>query len=251
MSARSSARRSLVGLALVASACASGETEEMMSHTQAWDPDASAGDEEESTAAAGSETPADDGADDSDGSTCATPCTTPPGDCFEDQGACEAGECVEVPVLAGDACTDGCSGGGFCDASGNCLCVEDCAATCVAGEHSTAMCDDAGMCVRACEAPYDNCDGDWSNGCEVPVGVPHVCDASGLVAEGGCWSAYCGESDAAAARNFGTYHCVDCSTCETPSGGMCHWCNHDTGNWYPAEACSCGAEYENAVCGPA
>jgi hypothetical protein len=229
-------------------ACAGEESEGM---TQAWSPDGSASD---SSGGDSADDMADDAQadDDDDGSaSCATPCTTPPGDCFEDEGSCENGTCVDVPVLAGDACSAGCTGGGFCDATGNCICVEDCASTCTAGPNATAMCDDAGMCVRACTAPFDNCDGDWANGCEVPVGVAHQCDVNGLNADGGCWTAYCGESEAASAFNFGTYHCVDCSTCGVPSGGQCHWCNHDSGNWFPTEPCSCGAEFENAVCGPA
>jgi len=235
----------LVGPLVGPLACAGDESEGM---TQAWTPDGSASDSSAGDAA--DDSAADDGGDD-DGATCATPCTTPPGDCFEDEGSCENGTCVEVPVLAGDACSVGCGGGGFCDATGNCICVEDCAATCTAGPNATAMCDDAGMCVRACTAPFDNCDGDWTNGCEVPVGVPHQCDVNGLNAEGGCWTAYCGESDAAGTFNFGTYHCVDCSTCGVPSAGQCHWCNHDNGNWFPTEACSCGPEFENVACGPA
>ena len=238
----------LAGLGLWLLACAGEESEGM---TQAWSPDGSASD---SSGGGSADDMADDAQadDDDDGSaSCATPCTTPPGDCFEDEGRCENGACVDVPALAGDACSEGCAGGGFCDATGNCICVEDCASMCTAGPNATAMCDDAGMCVRACTAPFDNCDGDWANGCEVPVGVAHQCDVNGLNAEGGCWTAYCGESQTAGAFNFGTYHCVDCSTCGVPSGGQCHWCNHDNGNWFPTEACSCGAEFENAVCGPA
>jgi len=84
----------------------------------------------------------------------------------------------------------------------------------------------------------------------VPVGVAHQCDSNGLNPGGGCWTAYCGDMQAAGVVSFGTYHCVDCSTCGNTDGGQCHWCNHDSGTWYPAEACECG-EYLDAVCGPA
>jgi hypothetical protein len=182
-------------------------------------------------------------------STAGCECGEPPGDCW--QGECEAGDCTWQPRLAGDPCTDDCAAGGFCDAGGTCICTEvqpDCEATCIAGANQTATCDDAGACTIACVAPWQDCDGDTSNGCEVPVGVAHTCSASGLVQSGGCWTAYCGNSASPEATNFGAYHCIDCVTCEEPGGGQCHWCNHGTGTWYDLEACACGAEYLGAVC---
>jgi hypothetical protein len=246
-----SVRIAPLALALVLASVGACDDRKGENMTEAWEPDGTGA--EGSSAAADDDgvddAPADD--DGNDDGSCATPCTTPPGDCFEDQGSCATGQCVQVPVLAGDACSDGCTGGGFCDATGNCICVENCAATCLPADHMTAACDDAGMCVRTCEAPYQDCDADPANGCEVPVGVAHQCDVNGLNAQGGgCWTAYCGESQAAGAFNFGTYHCIDCSTCGVPSAGQCHWCNHDNGNWFPTEACACGAEFENAVCAP-
>lgn len=218
--------------------------------TQAWSPDddggggSSMGGASDSTAA-----PASDDA--ADGAICTGGCNTPPGDCFEPSGTCDDGTCSYAPRLAGETCTTGCTAGGFCDAGGMCICVENCEASCTAGPNATAACNEMGQCIQTCTAPYDNCDGDWSNGCEVPVGVAHTCDANGLNPTGGCWTAYCGESTDPKASNFGTYHCIDCSTCAAPSAGQCHWCNHDTGNFFPTETCDCGADYLNLACGPA
>ena len=206
----------------------------------------------------GADADAEEG-DEGVGGGCEAGCTSPPGDCFEAEGSCENDACVYPPKLAGDTCMDGCSGSGFCDASGSCICsggddgtgnmTDDCEATCVSGPNSTAACDANGDCIVTCEAPYEDCDGDPVNGCEIPVGVPHSCDSGGINMTGGCWTAYCGQSGAATATNFGTYYCADCPTCTELAGGLCHWCNHDTGNFYPTEPCSCGAQYLNVACG--
>ena len=261
--------RVLVVVAALAAGCALGDSGPDGAMTgQGWTPGAEDGGTE-------TDSPADDPADDNgdapaDGATgasCEFGCNEPPGDCFEPSGSCENDSCVYSPVLAGEPCTDDCAGGGFCDASGGCICAsddmgdtggtgdtggnpDDCMMTCTAGAHASAACNAMGDCVVTCESPWEDCDGDPTNGCEVPVGLPHQCDAGGLNPNGGCWTAYCGSASGAGIADFGTYHCVDCPTCEQPSAGQCHWCNHDTGNWYPQEACSCGAQYLDAVCSP-
>lgn len=180
---------------------------------------------------------------------CDAGCDVAPGDCYEEVGTCEDGVCSYPPKLAGEPCADDCEAGGFCDASGQCICsAGGCEDTCTAGEHATASCDDAGRCVRTCEAPWDNCDGDWSNGCEVPVGIPGVCDAAGLNMQTGCWTAWCGASEAPETFNFETYYCADCPTCREEAGQFM-WCNHDTGQWYPSEPGTCDAAYLDVACG--
>jgi hypothetical protein len=181
---------------------------------------------------------------------CDDVCANPPSECHEPTGTCEDSFCSYPPKLAGEICEEDCVGGGFCDASGNCICTSNaCEATCTAGPNATATCDAEGECVRTCDAPWENCDGDWSNGCEVPVGITGVCDAGGLNLDGGCFTAYCGQSAAPDTHNFDTYYCVSCSTCNAPSAGMCRWCNRDTGNWYGAESCDCGGHLDLA-CDP-
>jgi hypothetical protein len=187
--------------------------------------------------------------------------------CTEDDMCDGAGGCVgndiecSGPNTSGGVCNAGvCSGqscvAGFGDCNGdmndgcetplnttsNC---GGCGAGCTAGAHATTDCG-SGSCQRSCQSPYENCDGDWGNGCEIPTGVPHQCSAAGLDPVNGCWTAYCGTSVAAAA-NFGTFHCIDCATCRAPAAGVCQWCAHGPGVFYPTDACYCGA-YEDLVC---
>lgn len=164
-------------------------------------------------------------------------------------GVCADGGCVYSPAGAevlcddGDACTedDGCDGAGGCHGV-----VIDCERP-----HAGGGACAAGVCQDfECVAPWENCDGNWDNGCEVPTGVANQCDVNGLNPDGGCWTAYCGQSADPKARNFaGSFFCYDCSTCHTPEPGLWQWCNHSTGNWYASEAGSCG-NFEDLVCGP-
>ncbi len=197
------------------------------------------------------------------------------GDPCDDEDPCTgadvcdgAGNCVgepspcEAPHASGGTCQGGLCSGLVCDGGwGNCngdwvdgceVALDSaehcgtCDTPCEAGEHASASCN-AGVCEQACDAPWANCDDDWSNGCEIPEGVPNQCDSSGLNPDG-CWTPYCGQSAADGATNFGTWFCVECSTCHVPGPGQCQWCNHATGTWYPAETCPCGA-YEDLACG--
>jgi hypothetical protein len=189
------------------------------------------------------------------------PCSDPDfcnaqGDCIADTIPCTA------PNASGGSCIAGACQGLTCNAGfGNCnddwgdgceLALDTatdcggCGMPCVAGAHATADCS-SGTCNAACEDPWTDCDGDISNGCEVPEGVPNQCDAGGLNPNG-CWTAWCGSSNVAGAVNFGTWYCMECSTCHVPGNGLCQWCNHDTGTWYPAEQCPCGT-WEDLTCG--
>lgn len=196
-------------------------------------------------------TPCDDG----------DPCSDPDfcngqGDCVGDAIPCTA------PNASGGACVEGECQGLVCDAGfGNCnddwgdgcelalVTATDCGGCgmpCVAGAHATADCS-SGTCDAACEGEWADCDDDISNGCEIPEGVPNRCDAGGLNPNG-CWTPWCGTSNVAGAVNFGTWYCMECSTCHVPSAGQCQWCNHETGTWYPAETCPCGT-WEDLTCG--
>ncbi len=125
-----------------------------------------------------------------------------------------------------------------------------CEDICVPGPHTaTAMCNELDECVIECEPPWQDCDGVVANGCEVPVGVAHQCDAEGLDPVEGCWTAYCGSSEAEGVTNFGTYYCMDCITCQQPTSGNCRWCDHGTGLFYPPASCECGPDL-GAVCAP-
>lgn len=179
----------------------------------------------------------------------AQPCTVSDacdgeGVCFGVELDCGAGECVD-----GECIDQGCPSG-FADCNGDMndgceaeLGTDDhcggCGDSCAAGNNASGSCS-AGACQFQCQSPWENCDGDWGNGCEIPVGLPHQCDAMGINPTGGCWTAYCGNSASAGATNFGSYYCMDCSTCRSPGAGQCQWCNHATGGFYPADSCSCG-----------
>jgi hypothetical protein len=179
---------------------------------------------------------------------CGGPCDSPPNPCFDMVGECNGAECLYYPLDAGAPCDDGdpCTADDVCDGDGVCGGGE--AITCDAPPHASG-----GTCVNGecqgfkCESPWENCDGDWDNGCEVPTGIANQCDSGGLNPDGGCWTAYCGSSNADNAANFGSYFCAGCSTCHVPAPGMAQWCNHDTGNWYEPEVNSCGM-WEDLTC---
>ncbi len=139
---------------------------------------------------------------------------------------------------------DECDGAGTCVGSSPLSCERENAegGTCVDGECGGWTCIE----------PYEDCDQDWSNGCEVPTGVPNSCNANGLSETNACGTAYCGIEVAPNAINFmaQNYRCVTCSNCSTPEEGEVAWCNQATGGWFTPEAGDCPAFYEGATCQP-
>lgn len=172
-------------------------------------------------------------------------CDAPPGPCYEAVGVCVNGECEYTPKAVGVDCDDGdgCSMGDTCDGNGGC---DGLPIDCTRPNAKGGACMNGACQGWSCDAPYENCDDDWDNGCEVPTKVANQCDANGLNPNGGCWTAYCGSSNSPDATNFGTFYCSDCSTCHV-NGNQVQWCNHTTGNWYPPDAGSCGM-YLDKVC---
>lgn len=174
------------------------------------------------------------------------------GDCDRPNASgatCQAGQC------SGWACDDGfdnCND----DMSDGCEAALDSAATCgtcgnscEVGDNAFGTCE-AGECEFSCQDPWENCDGDWLNGCEVPTGIAFQCDFSGLNMNDGCGTAYCGQSNAPKTQNFDGWFCIACASCEVPGNGMCRWCDHNgTANFFPAESCSCGG-FQDLVCMP-
>jgi hypothetical protein len=176
-------------------------------------------------------------------------CDEPPGPCHDPVGQCIVGECVYSLTEAGLACDDGdgCTEDDACDGAGAC---EGAPVSCERPHATGGTCVDGACQGFQCTAPYDDCDGDMDNGCEVPVGVANQCDQNGLNPDNGCWTAYCGNLDDPNATNFGTYYCYDCANCNTPAAGMWRWCNHTTGNWYDAAMGTCPAASEDLACAP-
>ncbi len=198
--------------------------------------------------------PAGAGCDDAD------PCTQD--DRCDEAGTCRGSALPCAAPHASSTCVAGQCGGLECDPGwGDCNGMRDdgceaaldgdsncgeCGNDCSAGAHASGSCGAAGECEFSCDAGYDNCDGAWDNGCEIPVGA-NQCDAGGLNPNG-CWTSHCGSSTNPDAVNFGTWYCFECTTCHVPSPGSCQWCSHDTGQWFPAESgCSCGG-FEDVVC---
>ena len=162
-------------------------------------------------------------------------------------GSCNGGVCEGMACDAGFGnCDGGWENGCETPLNTNSNCG-GCGDTCTVGAHATASCS-TGVCEAMCDSPWEDCDENPSNGCEIPVGVPNQCDATGLNAVTGCWTAHCGSSGDAEAVNFGDWYCYECTTCMSPSTGQCQWCSHDTGTWYPADTCACGG-FENLTCG--
>jgi hypothetical protein len=215
------------------------------------------------------------------GGVCSYPlkvCTTPPDACHEATGTCSGGTCSYAlkalncnrPNATGGACqpaTGQCGGWTCAPGWGNCTGGWDdgcetplttaancggCAETCTAPAHATASCA-TGACERACTAPWQNCDGDWSNGCEIPVGVANQCDVNGLNASSGCGTAYCGSDTSGTFHNFGRWYCAFCSNCHEFGDGSA-WCLNPpsfSGQWSDQRGAAggCGA-YEDLTCGP-
>lgn len=164
---------------------------------------------------------------------------TEPGTCVD--GACTGMECLDGFEDCNGDMSDGCEV--TLGSNSNCSACGD---TCAGADHADGACV-SGSCQIQCQAPWEDCDGNAANGCEVPVGVPHQCDATGLNPTTGCWTAYCGNSASADATNFGSFHCIDCATCRSPGGGQCQWCDHDSGVFFPVAECACGS-FEDDVC---
>lgn len=177
---------------------------------------------------------------------------SPPNDCFLPVGTCVDDVCQYEPAASTVECDDAdeCTLVDHCDGAGNCVGSEVIPCDRPNAEGGTCV---AGECGGwTCVEPYENCDMDWSNGCEIPTGVPNTCNANGLGDENVCGTAYCGIEIGPNAINFmeENYRCVTCSNCESPAEGMVAWCNQSTGGWFTPEAGDCPAFYEGATCEP-
>ncbi len=183
---------------------------------------------------------------------CEGGCATPPGSCYADVGTCVAGACEYAPKAAMAPCddADGCTMVDRCDGTGTC--IGDDPLTCERENAEGGTCVGGTCSGWTCVEPYENCDQDWSNGCEIPTGVPNTCNANGLGSPNACGTAYCGIEVGTNAINFmeENYRCMTCSNCASPEEGEVAWCNQATGGWYAPEPGDCPAFYEGATCNP-
>src|SRR3989339_1544499 len=141
-----------------------------------------------------------------------TPCT-PNDPCIQLASCDSKGSCVGTPIdcsrpnTTDGYCNDGLCQGyqckldwGDCNQSWSDGCetplgdisnCNSCNDTCETYPNSTPECK-SGNCSIACTTPYADCDADKTNGCEIPINTPNVCDSAGLNSSTGCGTAYCG-----------------------------------------------------------
>ena len=195
------------------------------------------------------------------GGTCViTSCSAGWDDCDDDySNGCEI-QINDADVNNCGACGNYCPGGRTCD-NGVCsqcpagqtdcdgVCVDtqtdtnncgDCDVTCTvdASKHVTGVACSGGTCViTSCSAGWDDCDDDYSNGCEIQINDADVnnCGACGNYCPGGrtCDNGVCSQCPAGQTDCDGV--CVDTSTDINNCG--------DCGNYCPA-----GRTCDNGAC---
>ncbi len=128
-----------------------------------------------------------------------------------------------------------------------------CKTACAAVANGTPACSN-GKCVVKCTSPYQDCDGKYDNGCEIPVGKANSCNESGLASFSGdtppCGTPHCGSATASdSVANFGTWHCSFCDHCHTFSNGG-SWCLYSSGkgNFSTDRCSSCCPANNDEVC---
>lgn len=191
-----------------------------------------------------------------------------PQDPCEEDGYCDGqGQCYGTPVTcsapnaSGGTCVAGACEGFTCDPDwadcnadwsdgcetdtssdpGHCGgCQNACATT--TGANTTGGCE-GGQCTVTCVDPYEDCNNDLSDGCEIPTGVANSCDKDGLTvfssakgATPGCGTPHCGAGKSGyGVKSFGTWHCSFCSHCKLFDDGYA-WCLPSLGR-FSAQRC--------------
>lgn len=125
------------------------------------------------------------------------------GVCLNEHGAtvCSAGKCAPTCATGFLDCNGDPNDGCETEVAASLKDCGACGAVC-ALEHAAETCD-AGVCkVTACEAGFDNCDGDAKNGCEADLARPVTC---------GTCSNHCSDNGGTAACNGGKCS-IDCSS---------------------------------------
>jgi hypothetical protein len=189
-----------------------------------------------------------------DAQECVGGCTNPPSQCYEPVGECIEGHCTYTPKPLGAPCDDNdpCTQDDECDGSGGCSGV---GIDCTRPNAHGATCINGACQGWECDANWGDCNLDWSDGCEIPVGVADSCDLlTGINYATGCGTAYCGSSTDSDATNYGDWYCIACPHCDTPQPDYWRWCDvvDGTGTWFDAEPYSggCPSSSDDLVCGP-
>jgi hypothetical protein len=168
-----------------------------------------------------------------------------------------------APNATGGSCSEGACSGYVCTPGwGNCnrswddgcesslasdpLHCGSCPRACRVPPNAVAICQ-GGRCGFECAAPYEDCNGDPADGCEIPVGRPNSCDRDGLTefttaakATPGCGTPYCGPSSSGdkTAESFFSWHCEFCQHCQLFDDGGA-WCIASTGKFSADRCPSC------------
>lgn len=180
---------------------------------------------------------------------CATACGT----VANGTAACVSGKCtVKCAASFGDC--DGKYDNGCETALDTPSHCGSCTNACAAVANGSPTCT-GGTCTVKCTAPYQDCDGKYDNGCEIPVGQANSCDRNGLAAFSGakppCGTPYCGSGTASnGVQNFGSWYCSFCDHCTifSDGGSYCLYAS-DTGNFSGVRCASCCAANSPQVCG--
>ena len=150
-------------------------------------------------------------------------------------GSCVQGECQGYKCDDGwDNCDSDWSNGCETKVSDDPSNCGACNKVCDGGPNGNASCV-AKQCTLSCTAPYQDCNGDPTDGCEIPVGQANACSRSGLTtfstatgATPGCGTPYCGQGSGSAVANFpaGSWYCAFCIHCSLFDDGGA-WCLYD------------------------
>jgi hypothetical protein len=201
---------------------------------------------------------ADCNGDDRDG--CETAINTPEhcGSCKNACGAvangtaaCVSGKCAVKCAASYDDCDGKYENG--CESALNTVShCGSCKNACAAAANGTAVCA-SGKCTLKCTAPYDDCDGNYENGCEIPVGQAHACNKAGLASFSGqtppCGTPYCGSATASnAVVNFGSWYCTFCVHCHLFGEEGYAWCLFSDGANGNFSGDRCGGKSGKPVC---
>ena len=156
---------------------------------------------------------------------------------------CVQGECQGYTCDSGwDNCNNKCSDGCEVDITSNKSHCGGCGKACNNAAHATAVCQNM-TCKLNCTAPWQDCNGNKSDGCEIPVGRANACNKSGLstfssAAGGtpGCGTPYCGAGSSG--TSFGSWHCRFCTHCQIFTDGG-SWCLTASGKFSPDRCATC------------
>ena len=105
-------------------------------------------------------------------------CDAPPNQCYAKPGTCKNGTCSYTPRAAGTACavSDACVTSATCDGKGTCSGSKK---SCSAANTTGGTCVNGACQGYKCTSGWGNCNGTWSDGCEVRLNTSKNCGKCG------------------------------------------------------------------------